>query len=113
MKRKQRIWCAVAVVALAGCGKQGAAECEAWFDKTLACDESLKNMSAEERSAAGAMLKGLCVEAMSGRDPGGSGEVNAMAKEMNETVRQKARCAGSTKTCEEFAACEKAVETRK
>lgn len=103
----------VAFVALAGCGKQGAAECDAWFDKTLACDESLKDMSAEERAAAGAMLKGLCVEAMSGRDPGGSGEINAMAKEMNETVRQKAKCATSTKTCEEFVACENAVEAKK
>jgi hypothetical protein len=105
---KRAIWVVIGSLALAsvaGCAKKGAAECKAWIDRSLACDADLKDMSADERDQAVAMIQGICEEAMSGKDPGGSGEAAAMAQHMLTTVRAEVACV-SANSCDQFNACE-------
>ena len=93
-----------------GCGSKGSSRCSTWVDRTMECDPDTKGMSADEVSEAKDLLRGVCTDAISGRDPSDDdGAAGEMARQMLDTVRKKAGCV-SAHTCAEFNACEQAVD---
>jgi hypothetical protein len=106
--RKAIVTMTVLALGLGACGgKKGAAECKAFVARTLECNPGFKTNTPEERATGESLMTDLCLEAMSGKDPGGQGSAHEFAVQMVEGIRHKVQTCTPKQTCEEFNACGK------
>jgi hypothetical protein len=99
----------IVVVALAaGAGCKGNATCEKFVEMSMNCpDKDFEEMSDEEKSQTKGLLVGMCENAMNDSTLGAKGDAQKkMMKEMNATIRKKAECVATAKTCGDAKKCD-------